>query len=287
MVVAVISGKGGTGKTTLATNFAKVLSYTQKVQLLDADAEEPDVHLFFQVSKDYEEEVRLMLPVIDKEKCTLCGECARRCQFGALSVFNKGVMVFNNLCHGCGLCFNICPERAIVEMPKTIGRVELGKINDNLYYGMGILEIGEPSPVRIIRALKKHIDPEKVVILDSPPGTSCPVVETLRKVDYALMVTEPTPFGLHDLKLALQIVREMKIPFGVVVNRDGGAYSMIDEFAREEKIEILEKIPFKREIAKAYSNGVLFTDVLPEWKERFERLYEKILKSSEVVRCSR
>lgn len=283
MVIAVLSGKGGTGKTTLATNLARVLSFNYQVQLLDADAEEPDVHLFFQTVRESREDVHLMLPVIDREKCSLCGKCAEECQFGALSIFDTGVMVFNTLCHGCGLCTMICPESAITEVPKVIGRVDMGSIDDSLSFGMGIMEIGEPSPVRIIRALKKHIDHERIVIIDSPPGTSCPVVETLRKVDYAIMVTEPTPFGLHDLELAVSIVREMEVPFGVVINRDNASYSKIDEFASRENIGILERIPFDREIARAYSEGVLFSDAFPEWRVRLEKMYAKILTSPGVI----
>lgn len=283
MVIAVLSGKGGTGKTTLATNLARVLSFNYQVQLLDADAEEPDVHLFFQTVRESREDVHLMLPVIAREKCSLCGKCAEECQFGALSIFDTGVMVFNTLCHGCGLCTMICPESAITEVPKVIGRVDMGSIDDSLSFGMGIMEIGEPSPVRIIRALKKHIDHERIVIIDSPPGTSCPVVETLRKVDYAIMVTEPTPFGLHDLELAVSIVREMEVPFGVVINRDNASYSKIDEFASRENIDILERIPFDREIARAYSEGVLFSDAFPEWRVRLEKMYAKILTSPGVI----
>lgn len=283
MVIAVLSGKGGTGKTILATNLAHVLAFNHEVRILDADAEEPDVHLFFETSKESEEKVQLALPIIDKAKCTLCGKCAQECQFGALSVFKSGVMVFNTLCHGCGLCTMVCPQRAISETSKVIGRVETGKISESLSFAMGILEIGEPSPVRVIRTLKKHIDRDKITILDSPPGTSCPVVETLRGVDYALMVTEPTPFGLHDLKLAVQIVKEMKVPCGIVLNRVMGSTSMIDDFAQSEGIEILERIPFDREIARAYSDGILFVEVLTGWRERLERLYERIVESVGVV----
>ncbi|AFK06464.1 P-loop ATPase, MinD superfamily [Mesotoga prima MesG1.Ag.4.2] len=282
MVIAVLSGKGGTGKTTLATNLAGAISDEFEVQLLDADAEEPDVHLFFEPNIHHEEGVELLLPVIDNKKCTRCGKCAEVCQFGALSVFQTGVMVFESLCHGCGLCTFICPEKAITERPKVIGKVQTGKINKKIDFGMGILEIGEPSPVKVIRTLKKHINRDRIVIIDSPPGTSCSVVETLRNVDYAILVTEPTPFGLHDLKLAVEIVREMDIPFGIVINRDTGSYTLVDEYASEENFSVLERIPFDRGIAESYSEGKLFVETSPIWKARFKSLAERILSSAGV-----
>ncbi|MCD6159138.1 MAG: ATP-binding protein [Kosmotoga sp.] len=277
MKIAVVSGKGGTGKTTVATNLAWVAASKEPVQLLDADVEEPNSHLFFHVKYTGETDVEILLPRVNKEKCILCGECAKACQFGAISVFSTGVLVFDNLCHGCGACSIACPTKAIYEVNKQIGVVKTGIIHEKLTFGTGLLNIGEPSGVRVIRELKKFIDESRTVIVDAPPGTSCPVVETLRGMDYALMVTEATPFGLHDLKLAVEVVKEMNIPMGIVINRASDDYTMIEEFASSKNIPILEKIPFDREIATAYSKGFLFAEMKKEWFERFEKLYEKIV----------
>ncbi|AKI97729.1 ATP-binding protein [Kosmotoga pacifica] len=276
MKIAVVSGKGGTGKTTVATNLAWVLSQKGPVQLLDADVEEPNSHLFFHVKYTEEIDVEILLPRVDKEKCLLCGKCAKACQFGAISIFNTGVLIFDNLCHGCGTCSIACPTKAIYEISKQIGVVKIGQIDEKLTFGMGLLNIGEPSGVRVIRELKKFIDNSRTVIIDAPPGTSCPVVETLRGMDYAIMVTEATPFGLHDLKLAASVVKEMNIPMGIVINRASEDYKEIEEFAFSNDIPILEKIPFDRDIATSYSKGSLFVEEKKEWFERFERLYEKI-----------
>lgn len=276
MKIAIASGKGGTGKTTIATNLSWIISRKRPVQLLDTDVEEPNSHLFFSVKYELQQNVEILLPRVDKKECTLSGECAKACQFGAISVFKTGVMVFDNLCHGCGACSIACPTNAIYEIPKQIGVVKIGKIDQKLAFGTGILNIGEPSGVKIIRELKKFIDDTKTVIIDAPPGTSCPVVETLRDVDYAIMVTESTPFGLHDLKLAVDVVNEMKIPVGIIINMASEDYKEIEHLAHKKNIPILEKIPFDREIARAYSEGILFTKENKEWTERFEMVFAKI-----------
>lgn len=277
MKITILSGKGGTGKTTVSTNLAYTLSKKYKVQLLDADVEEPNDHLFFNVNVEKEESVDMLLPVVDNDACIRCGECAKACQFGAITSFPNATVVFKNLCHGCGVCSMVCPVNAITEVPKSIGKIVLGKINDNLKFGMGLLNIGEPSGVRIIKQLKKHIDENvDVVLIDSQPGTSCPVVESLRNIDFAILVTEPTTFGLHDLSLAVDLVREMKIPSGIVINRDTGNTNLIDEYAKKENIPILLKIPFDREIAKLYSEGKIFSEYLPEWEEKFANVFDTI-----------
>jgi MinD superfamily P-loop ATPase len=279
MKIAILSGKGGTGKTTVSTNLSWILAKKTTVQLLDADVEEPNDHIFFDVSFNKEESVDILLPVVDNNACTRCGECSRNCQFGAISVFESGAMVFESLCHGCGVCKMVCPVGAITERPKSIGKIKLGTVanNSNFKFGMGILNIGEPSGVRIIRQLKKHIDENsEIVIIDSQPGTSCPVVETLRNIDFAILVTEPTTFGLHDLSLAIELVKEMKIPAGIIINRDSQKTKIIDNFAQKEKIPILMKIPFDRKIAKLYSEGKIFSEFLPEYQQEFLSVYYKI-----------
>ncbi len=279
MIINVLSGKGGTGKTTVSTNLAYVLHEMGKdVQLLDADVEEPNTHIFFEIKVDFERSVDILLPVVDKEKCTLCGECAKVCQFGAIVVFPKTVMVFDYLCHGCGACTMVCPEKAISEKPKSIGKISLGKTKEGIKYGMGLLNIGEPSGVRVIRELKKEMRDAQVTIIDSPPGTSCPVVESLRRSDFAVLVTESTPFGLHDLRMALRIVKEMGIKHGVVINRYDPDFKDLEEFLKRENIPVLMRIPFDKRIAEYYSKGEIFSKHLKDWKKRFSELYKRIEK---------
>ena len=247
------------------------------MQLLDADVEEPNDHIFFNVDVSFEEPVHLMIPVVDNSVCIRCGECASTCQFGAISVFPSGTFVFESLCHGCGACSIMCPVNAISERPKEIGKIRFGTADGNISFGMGILNIGERTGVPVIRKLKKHIDEKAdVVIVDAPPGTSCPVVESLRNTDFALLVTEPTAFGLHDLKLAVELTKEMGIPSGIVVNRYIPGNTIIEEFADEEGIPVLLKIPFKREIASLCAEGKLIVEAFQDMKKDFLELFEKI-----------
>ncbi len=278
MVINVLSGKGGTGKTTVSTALAYVLRKRGlTVQLLDADVEEPNDHIFFDIDFEKERSVDILLPVVDKERCTLCGECGKVCQFGAIVVFPTTVMVFDYLCHGCGACSMVCPEKAISEKPKSIGKISFGKTSEGIFFGMGLLNIGEPSGVKIIRELKKGMRNDvEVTIIDSLPGTSCPVVESLRKSDFAVLVTESTPFGLHDLRMALRVVDGMGIRRGVVINRYDPDFKEMEEFLQEKGIEILMKIPFDREIASHYSKGRLFVKHMESWKEKFWQMYQRI-----------
>ncbi len=277
MKIAVLSGKGGTGKTLVSTNLSNVLSKKYITQLLDCDVEEPNSHIFFDVKYDTEKTVEMLLPVVDNTACIRCGECAKACQFGAISSFKTGTIVFESLCHGCGLCAMVCPVNAISEKPKSMGKIKYGKIKDNFYFGMGLLNIGEPSGVKVIRELKSGMKKNaEITILDSPPGASCPVVETLRKMDYAILVTESTPFGLHDLKVALRVIEDMKIPCGVVINRYDPFFKEMEEYLQFKHIPVLMKIPFDREIAIHYSKGELFTEFMPKYKKEFEFMFEKI-----------
>lgn len=278
MKIAVASGKGGTGKTTVATNLALSLG---NVQLLDCDVEEPDSHIFLDVEPEKVEDVCLSVPAVDKSKCTLCKKCAEFCQYNALAVFPKHVLFFPELCHGCGGCTLVCPEDAITEEKRSIGVIEGGKVKDiDIMFYQGKVNIGEAIATPIIKALRNMIDGGKTAILDSPPGTACPVIETIRGTDYCILVTEPTPFGLHDLKLAVEVVRHLGIPFGVIVNRDGVGDERVEKYCEDEGIPVIMKIPLDENIARLYSKGIPFVLELPEWKERFLDLYDSIKKEA-------
>jgi MinD superfamily P-loop ATPase len=271
--IAIASGKGGTGKTTLATNLALSLD---NVQLFDCDVEEPDSHLFLNLHLEKIEDVKISIPVIDKEKCDHCRECAEFCQYHALAVFPTEILFFPELCHGCGGCTLVCPKNAITEDTRTIGIIEKGTTSNGLEFYHGLLNIGEPMATPVIRTLKTKLDPSKTTIFDSPPGTACPVIETISEADYTILVTEPTPFGLHDLKLAVNMVRSMNILFGVIINQDGIGDNRVEKYCLDENIDILIKIPHDREIARLYSRGIPFVQELSDWPERFRDLYSKI-----------
>jgi MinD superfamily P-loop ATPase len=270
--IAVASGKGGTGKTSVAVNIAISLG---KLQILDCDVEEPNVHILLRPTVGKPLPVELLVPKIQEEKCDYCGECARFCQFNALFVAGETAMVFPELCHSCGGCSIVCPRNAIVEEPRQIGRVVKGSAGDiDLVYGE--INVGEALAVPIIAAVKDHINEKGTVILDSAPGSACPLVETVHGVDFCLLVTEPTPFGLHDLKVAVEVVQILGIPMGVVVNFAGIGDRDVYDFCEEQGIPILMEIPFDRRIAELYSKGVPFVEEMPEWRQKFIDLVGQI-----------
>ena len=273
MKLAIASGKGGTGKTTLATNLALSLD---NVQLFDCDVEEPDSHLFLNLELAKIEDVTISIPKIDKDKCDHCRKCAEFCQYHALAVFPNEILFFPELCHGCGGCTIVCPHNAISEEKRVIGIIEKGTTSNGLEFYHGLLNIGEPMATPVIRTLKTKVDTGKTTIFDSPPGTACPVIETINEVDYTILVTEPTPFGLHDLKLAVNTVRSMGIPFGVIINQDGIGDERVEKYCTDENIDILMKIPHDREIARLYSKGIPFVLELKDWQPRFRELLDTI-----------
>lgn len=279
MIICVASGKGGTGKTTVATSLALSIA-GQAPLFLDCDVEEPNAALFLKPELIDQEEVGILIPEVDLDKCTYCGRCAVVCAWHAIAVVGRRVLVFPELCHGCGSCTLSCPEGAIHEVLHVMGSLETGRAGP-ISFGHGILNVGEAMAVPIIRQLKaKHVANanHSVAILDASPGTSCPVVETMRGSDFVLLVTEPTPFGLHDLRLAVQVARdELGLPVGVVVNRDGMGDSGVDSYCAAERIPILMRIPLDRRIARAISGGEALVEALPEYRPRFVELYERIL----------
>ncbi len=272
MIVSVASGKGGTGKTTVAVNLAISL---RDVQLLDCDVEEPNVHLFLKPKISEEKPVYTSIPRVKEEICDRCGKCAEFCEYNALFVSPQKFLTFPELCHSCGGCTIVCPKHAILEEKRQIGTVKMGVAGSvDLVYGE--LLVSEPMPGPVIKAVKAQIKDSMKVIIDSPPGTSCSVIESVYKSDYCVLVSEPTPFGLHDLKIMVEVLDRIKIPFGVVINRAGIGDKKTHEFCRDQEIPILLEIPFQRKIAELYSQGIPFTLETPEWKEEFQMLWKEI-----------
>lgn len=273
--IAIASGKGGTGKTTIAVNLAFTAARLgEKVRYLDCDVEEPNGHIFLKPQIDSTQQVNAEVPIVDPDKCTGCGKCGQICQYGAIVCLDKkNVLTFENLCHSCGGCARICPAGAIKNSPLDIGQIELGRSHRVDFVG-GRLKIGSVRTPAMIKKVKKQIRPDCLSIIDAPPGTSCPVVETLKDVDFVLLVTEPTPFGLNDLKLAVDLVRKMNLPFAVVINRHGIGNEDAEKYCQAEGIEIVLKLPDDRHIAEVCSTGRIIVNALSEYRQQFTELYE-------------
>jgi MinD superfamily P-loop ATPase len=278
MIISIASGKGGTGKTTVAVNLALSIG---NCQFLDCDVEEPNAHIFLKPRIVESRPVGLPVPQVDFEKCTYCGKCGEVCQFSAIAVIKKNVLTFPELCHGCGACSLLCPANAITEVDRQIGVLEIGRSN-GIRFIHGILEISEAMSPPLIRAVKEAARNTGITIIDVPPGTSCPVVEAIKGSDFCLLVTEPTPFGLNDLILAVETLRVLEVPFGVVVNRSDVGDDKVDDYCLTEDIPILMKIPMDRDLAVAYSKGTPLVVAKPEWKAKFVRLLDDITKEKKI-----
>ena len=279
MIISVASGKGGTGKTTVAVSLALSLEARRSVQFLDCDVEEPNAHLFLKPSIDKTLPVFILVPEVDEAKCTFCGKCAEVCAHNAIAVIKNTVLVFSELCHGCGGCSLLCPEKAIKDVEKKIGVLESGAAG-NLQFIHGKLDIGQPMSPPLIRAVKKTINKKRTVIIDVPPGTSCPVIEATKGSDFCLLVTEPTPFGLHDLRLTVETVRQLRIPIGVIINRAGFGDQDVEAYCQKENIPILMTIPFDRKIAEAYSEGIPLVEAIPAHRQEFFEIFERIERTA-------
>lgn len=282
MSVAIASGKGGTGKTTLAVNLA--MCRPSEVVLLDCDVEAPNAHLF--LAPEFDERVRVSVakPAFDLEKCSGCGKCREVCRFNAIAILTGKPMFFQELCHSCGGCARNCPADAIKEVQLQMGTCESGMVGD-LIFAHGLLDIGEARSSPLIERVKETSNGRELVLIDAPPGTSCPMVESVRDSDYAVLVTEPTPFGLHDLELAVNTVRKLEIPFGVVINRADIGDDGVKVFCRRENILVLGEIPFDRQMAVLYSRGDIASVALPQYRDLFSSIFERVL--CEVKKLSR
>lgn len=277
MQIAVASGKGGTGKTLFAVGLASI--HDKPVTLIDCDVEEPNVHLFISPEIQDREQAMIPVPSVDMSKCTSCGVCREVCRFNAIIILKGRPIILHELCHSCGVCETACPEDAIKEVDRAIGFIETGQwANGNFVYG--ILDVGEARSVPLIEAVRergKSIAGDNLIIVDSPPGTSCPVIEAVNGVDFVILVTEPTPFGLHDLDLAVEMARAFKLPVGVIINRSDIGDSSVLDYCRKNEIPVMGEFPFDRKIAEVYSHGGIPVLEIPELKAKFTDLWGRVL----------
>ncbi|MBF0200810.1 MAG: ATP-binding protein [Desulfamplus sp.] len=286
MILTVASGKGGTGKTTVTVNLAAIAA-DKGIQVFDCDVEEPNSHIFLKPENITSREIGTMVPVVDKDRCSLCGECEKICQFSAIALIAGRIMTFPDMCHSCQGCVMVCPEDAIISGSRVLGTLKTGTTPGGVDLTWGELRIGEAMSPPLIKQVKKRIDPLKLSIVDAPPGTSCPAIETLRDSDLALLVSEPTPFGLNDLALTVEVLKKLNVPMGIVINRadtEDTQTGLLDEYAHREGIDIMQRFPFSREAAMICSRGEMLVDKMPEMKALFQELYGKIALKLDTIK---
>jgi MinD superfamily P-loop ATPase len=277
--LAVAAGKGGTGKTLIATALAQALAQTdQPVQLLDCDVEEPNAHLLLHPVLQNAEAVEILVPEVNLQRCRRCGRCAEACHAGAIAVIRQAVVTFPELCSGCGACSFVCPFAAITEVPRRVGSVYQGRTEEGIEFVAGELEVGNMKATPITRAVKRRIRTDHISLLDAPPGTACPMQETVEESDYCLLVTEPTPFGLSDLQGAVETCHSLGVPCGVIINRHGSGFDGVEQYCKRAQIPVLLQIPQDREIAAAYSEGRTLLDARPQWGPRLVELYQSVVQ---------
>ena len=274
LILSIASGKGGTGKTTFSVSLA--LASERAVYLLDCDVEEPNCDIFLNPKQTKTEDVTVLIPNADNKKCTACGKCSKICRFNAIVSLPSGPMIFPDLCHSCGGCVKVCPTGAISENKVPIGVIDSAMCG-NINFFQGKMNIGHAMSPPLIRAVKKHISPDGITIIDCPPGTSCPMIAAVKDADFVLLVTEPTPFGLNDLKLAVETVQELQVPFGVLLNRSDSGDNRVDDYCKDNSIPILLRVLELRSVAEAYSNGKTIIDSLPELKPQLKELLDRII----------
>lgn len=275
--IAIASGKGGTGKTTLSVALAEVASLNRRVSYLDCDVEEPNGGIFIKPQNCKTERVSVLVPTLDPDLCQGCGKCGKICQFSAIVTIGKKALIFPEMCHNCGGCIRVCPNQALSEVPHEIGSLNIGT-RDRIQVVEGLLDIGHAMAPPIINAVKNYKTESDLEIIDAPPGTSCPMVSTISDVDFVILVTEPTPFGLNDLKLAVDTVSVIGIPFGIIINRsDIGNHKVVD-YCQEENLNLLLEIPSSRKIAEAYSRGESIYSAEPKLEGKLKKVLQQILE---------
>lgn len=279
MRITISSGKGGTGKTTLATNLALFLAETRRVILVDLDVEEPDSGVFIKAQPKNTKVIQKFIPKHNPETCKLCGNCQKVCNFNAIMRMSDQILTFPELCHSCFACIELCPTQSLDPVPERIGEIRTYSA-ENLGFVEGKLDVGVEQAVPLIAAVKEFVrserDDSEIVIFDSPPGTSCPVVESVRDSDIIILTTEPTPFGLHDLKLSIELLKKLGKEAFVVLNRFGIGDSGVEEYCESEDMEIVAKIPNERIIAELYARGDTVYDKIPEFKKALTKVVGRI-----------